>query len=103
LLAISSTRSGGSPVGLAHGVVALEQLAPACSKREIDPVAQLRARLPRHPEQHADRLERQLARDVDHEIATASAHRVGDDRARPPAQLRLEAPDPARREALVHE
>jgi hypothetical protein len=87
----------------AHLVVRLAQIAARVLEREVDPIAQLRARLLRNAEQHADRLERQLARDVDHEVAAAAPDRVGQDPAGAPAQLGLEVADPPRREAPVHE
>src|SRR6267143_6896456 len=60
-----------------HGVVRLEQLAPGVFEHEVHPVAQLGARLLGDAEQHADRLERKLARDVDHEVAAPALRGLG--------------------------
>ena len=90
-------------VGRAHRIIGLEQLAAGVLEREVHPVAELGARFLGNAEQHADRLERQLARDVDHEVAAAALRGVGEDRPRAPAQLGLEIGDPPRRESLVHE
>ena len=50
-----------------------------------------------------DRLERELGREVDDEVARAALDHVVDDQRGAVAQVLLEQPDHARREALAHE
>jgi hypothetical protein len=76
-----------------HRLGGLAQLAARVLECCVHPVAQLRARLLRNAEQDADRLERELARHVDHEVAPAALDGRGEDRARATAQLRLEVGD----------
>lgn len=94
-LALHLGRIDVHPIGNDHVAPAVAQVGRVevgvvVGHHPVRPFEELQAVLPRHAEQFRDRLQRQLAGDVAHELARLVLPRAGDDVLRPLGERALE-------------